>query len=142
MLMRTAQAAALITPPSPVAPQIILEEAHARTNVKVGNMHLTVCFVEITQFNATLRVLSRDDVQWHAKIGDLATWDKNATLAVDAAGHIHRLHPSVRRQQTPCSKFGGLWVYCYTEAASFVQIPFTTASFQLSLPAGMPRDPE
>lgn len=34
MLMRTAQAAALITPPSPVAPQIILEEAHARTNVK------------------------------------------------------------------------------------------------------------
>lgn len=34
MLMRTAQAAALITPPSPIAPQIILEEAHARTNVK------------------------------------------------------------------------------------------------------------
>ena len=43
MLMRTAQAAALITPPSPIAPQIILEEAHARTNVKVGNLHLTVC---------------------------------------------------------------------------------------------------
>ena len=46
MLMRTAQAAAHVTPPSPIAPQIILEEAHARTNVKVGNLQLTVQWSE------------------------------------------------------------------------------------------------
>lgn len=39
MLMQTAQAAAAITPPSPIAPQIILEEAHAKTNVKVSKLH-------------------------------------------------------------------------------------------------------
>ena len=35
MLMQTAKAAAAITPPSPIAPQIVLEEAHHKTNVKV-----------------------------------------------------------------------------------------------------------
>ena len=35
MLMATAKAAAAITPVSPIAPQIVLEEAHRRTNVKV-----------------------------------------------------------------------------------------------------------
>ena len=51
--MRTAQAAAQVTPPSPIAPQIILEEAHARTNVKVGNLQLTVrCLEYATGHNA------------------------------------------------------------------------------------------
>lgn len=35
MLMQTAKAAATITPLSPIAPQIVLEEAHKKTNVKV-----------------------------------------------------------------------------------------------------------
>lgn len=37
MLMQTAKAAAAITPLSPIAPQVVLEEAHKRTNVKVGS---------------------------------------------------------------------------------------------------------
>ncbi len=40
MLMQTAKAAAAITPPSPIAPQIVLEEAHHRTNVKVESLHI------------------------------------------------------------------------------------------------------
>ncbi len=40
MLMQTAKAAAAITPPSPIAPQIVLEEAHHKTNVKVKALHI------------------------------------------------------------------------------------------------------
>lgn len=35
LLMQTAKAAASIVAPSPVAPQIVLEEAHKKTNVRV-----------------------------------------------------------------------------------------------------------
>ena len=38
--MQTAKAAAAITPPSPIAPQIVLEEAHHKTNVKVKALHI------------------------------------------------------------------------------------------------------
>ena len=72
MLMRTAQAAAQVTPPSPIAPQIILEEAHAKTNVKVGNLHLTMHCLEHTTGH-------------------------EVELFNFVAGHINRLHPSTRR---------------------------------------------
>ena len=56
MLMQTAQAAAAITPPSPIAPQIILEEAHAKTNVKVNKPFMQKDLVACRQRMVTLQL--------------------------------------------------------------------------------------
>lgn len=71
LLMQTAKAAASIISPSPIAPQIVLEEAHKKTNVRVSIACEYCLCAHASLFTAAACYVAWHMCTWHA---DLRTY--------------------------------------------------------------------